>query len=157
MNKTSNHKAPDSLSLAILNELNDNARISNTEIGRRVGLSAPAVADRILKMEEQGVIRGYSLLPDLDKLGLTIQAFINFKATTLRHAGLMKLFDSIPELTEWYSVTGHASMILKIAVATSYELELVIQKLQEHGETSTSLILTGEKRSSALKRVFDGK
>ena len=157
MNKTSNQKAPDSLGLAILDELNDNARISNTEIGRRVGLSAPAVADRILKMEEQGVIRGYSLLTDLDKLGLTIQAFVSFKAVSLKHAGFIKLFDTMPEITEWYSVTGNASMILKIAVATSYELELVIQKLQEHGETSTSLILTGEKRSAALKRVFTGK
>ena len=157
MNRITNTKPLDGLNLAILDELCENARISNTEIGRRVGLSAPAVADRIEKMEEQGVIKGSSLLLDMDKLGLTIQAFISFKAATLRHAGLMKLFDSMPELTEWYSVTGNASMILKIAVATSYELELVIQKLQEHGETSTSLILTGEKISSALKRVFNGK
>ena len=154
MEKRSNHKAPDDLNLNILKELLVNARISNTEIGRRVGLSAPAVADRILKMEEQGIIKGSTIQLDLDKLGLTIQAFISFKANSLRHAGLMKLFESMPEITEWYSVTGNASMILKIAVATSYELELVIQKLQEHGDTSTSLILTGEKNTSALKKIF---
>ncbi|MBC7873205.1 MAG: Lrp/AsnC family transcriptional regulator, partial [Ferruginibacter sp.] len=136
-------------------ELCNNARISNTEIGRRVGLSSPAVADRIQKMEEHGIITGSSIAIDFDHIGLTIQAFISFKAAALRHDVMVKLFDSMPEVIEWYAVTGEASMLLKVAVATSKELEAVIEKLMEYGETSTSLILSGDKKPRILKRIID--
>src|SRR5690349_6888357 len=85
MSKNGNHKAIDDLNWGILEELQKNARLSTTEIGRRVGLSAPAVADRIEKMEEAGIIQGYFTQIDLDKLDLTIRAFILFKNNSLKH------------------------------------------------------------------------
>ena len=90
MFKNVNNKALDDLNCSILKELGENARISTTEIGRRVGLSAPAVADRIQKLEEQGYIKGYNTSIDFDKIGLTIQAFISFKSTS---------FISLPSVT----------------------------------------------------------
>src|SRR5438034_569860 len=64
MNRNGNHKVIDDLNWSILEELQKNARLSTTEIGRRIGLSAPAVADRIEKMEEYGIIKGYHTLLD---------------------------------------------------------------------------------------------
>lgn len=154
MFKNLNSKALDDLNWKILQELSDNARISSTEIGRRVGLSAPAVSERIQKMEDQGFIKGYLALVDLDKIGLTIQAFISFRSRTLKHDDMVKLAETLPPIFEWHSVTGDASMIFKVATSSSYELETVIQQLQEHGDTSTSLILSGDTDLNLIRKVF---
>ena len=142
MAKNGNNKGLDELSWNILKELQSNARMSTTEIGRRIGLSAPAVSERIAKLEENGVIKGYHTAMEFDKLGLTIRAFIAFKTSRLKHAELIRLVEAIPELTEWYAVTGNHSILLKIAAASSERLAGIIEHLEEYGETSTSLILS---------------
>jgi Lrp/AsnC family leucine-responsive transcriptional regulator len=154
MFKNLNSKALDDLNWKILQELSDNARISSSEIGRRVGLSAPAVSERIQKMEDQGFIKGYLAIVDLDKIGLTIQAFISFRSRTLKHDDMVKMAETLPPIFEWHSVTGDASMIFKVATSSSHELETVIQQLQEHGDTSTSLILSGDTDLNLLRKVF---
>jgi Lrp/AsnC family leucine-responsive transcriptional regulator len=151
MFKTLNNKALDDLNWSILKELCRNARIATAEIGRRVGLSAPAVGERIQKLEELGYIKEYRAVLDFDKIGLTIQAFINYKVSGLRHVELMKLVTSLPEVIEWYTITGNASIILKVATRSRQELADVIVKLEEHGETSTSLILEGSIETDVLK------
>jgi Lrp/AsnC family leucine-responsive transcriptional regulator len=141
MFKTLNNKALDELNLHILTELQKNGRLSTVEIGRRIGLSAPAVADRIQKLEDGGYIKGYSTLLDLDKLGLTIRALIHFKGRSLKHSELIRMIESIPEVLEWYTVTGNYSVMLKIATSSSERLAELIVELEEYGETNTSLIL----------------
>jgi Lrp/AsnC family leucine-responsive transcriptional regulator len=153
MRKTPDNKSLDELNWNILQELSENARISNAEFGRRIGLSSPAVAERIQKMEEQGIITGSSMLLDFDTIGFTIRAFINFTAGTMKHDAMVKLFDSIPGIIEWHAVTGNVTMVLKVAVATSRELEDIVGKLMEHGETSTSLILSASKKIRVLERI----
>jgi Lrp/AsnC family transcriptional regulator, leucine-responsive regulatory protein len=152
MNKNGNHKVIDDLNWSILEELQKNARLSTTEIGRRIGLSAPAVADRIEKMEELGIIKGYHTLLDYDKLDLTIRAFILFKNNNLKHAELIKLVDSIPEVMEWHTITGSYAVLLKIATNTSERLAKIIEQLEENGETNTSLILSKSSTSSFIKK-----
>jgi Lrp/AsnC family leucine-responsive transcriptional regulator len=152
MSKNDNHKVMDDLNWSILEELQKNARLSTTEIGRRVGLSAPAVADRIEKMEELGIIKGYHTLLDFDKLDLTIRAFILFKTNNLKHTELIKLVDSIPEVIEWNTITGSYAVLLKIATDTSDRLAKIIEQLEEFGETNTSLILSKSSRSSFIKK-----
>lgn len=154
MFKNVNNKELDDLNCSILKELEENARISTTEIGRRVGLSAPAVADRIQKLEEYGFIKGYHTLIDFDKIGLTIQAFVSFKSTTLNHKQKVKMVESFPEIVEWHSVTGNASMILKVVTYTSKQLEDVIGRLMEFGETTTSLILSARTDIKILPKVL---
>jgi len=152
MNRNGNHKVIDDLNWSILEELQKNARLSTTEIGRRIGLSAPAVADRIEKMEEHGIIKGYHTLLDLDKLGLTIRAFILFKNNSLKHAELIKVVESIPEVVEWHTITGSFAVLLKIATDTSERLGKIIEQLEESGETNTSLILSKSSRSAVIKK-----
>jgi len=152
MTKNGDSKLPDDLNWSILEELQKNARLTTAEIGRRVGLSAPAVADRIQKMEEQGIIQEYQTSLNLDKLGLTIRAFISFKANGLKHVELMKLVNTIPEVAEWHTITGNYSILLKVAAYSGEELASVIEKLEEFGETNTSLILSRNPHSTIIKR-----
>ena len=141
MSKTIQNKVLDDLNWHILEELQMNGRLSTVEIGRRIGLSAPAVADRIQKLEELGYIKGYRTMLDFDKIGLTIRAFIHFKTTSLKHPDMIRLIKSIPEVVEWYTITGHYSVVLKVATASSERLAALIEHLEEFGETNTSLIL----------------
>jgi len=150
MKKTLKQKEIDSLDHKILTELQKNARIANAEIGRRVGLSAPAVGDRISKLEQHGYIEGYRTVLNMEKVGLTIQALISFKSENMKHKEMLKMVEAIPEVAEWYAVTGSYCMMVKVIVATSRQLESVIAKLGQHGDTSTSLILSG---SSSSKMV----
>jgi len=150
MKKTLKQREIDSLDHKILTELQKNARITNAEIGRRVGLSAPAVGDRITKLEEHGYIDGYRTILNMEKVGLTIQAWISFKAESMKHKEMLKMVEAIPEVAEWYAVTGNYCMIVKVIVATSRQLESVIAKLGQHGDTSTALILSGSSNSKMV-------
>jgi Lrp/AsnC family leucine-responsive transcriptional regulator len=141
MHKSLNNKVLDDLNWHILEELQKNGRLPAVEIGRRVGLSAPAVADRIQKLEDLGYIKGYRTVLDLDKLDLTIRAFISYKPASLKHPELIRLVESIPEVIEWYTVTGNHAIILKVATSSSGRLAALIEQLEETGETNTSLIL----------------
>lgn len=141
MSKSLNNKVLDDLNWHILEELQNDGRMPAVEIGRRIGLSAPAVADRIQKLEDLGYIKGYQTLLNLDKLGLSIRAMVSFKTTRLNHSALIRLISSIPEVLEWYTVTGNYSVLLKIATSSSQRLADLIIQLEEFGETNTSLIL----------------
>jgi Lrp/AsnC family leucine-responsive transcriptional regulator len=157
MSKSLNNKALDDLNWNILKELSENARISSAEIGRRVGLSAPAVAERIQKLEEHGYIKGYNTNIDYDKIGLTIQAFVNFKSAKLNHKEKVKMIEDFPEVVEWHSVTGNTSMILKVVTSNSRQLEEVIERLMEFGETTTSLILSARTDLKFFRNVVKSK
>jgi len=154
MNTVVKNKGLDKLSYKILRALCENARISNAEIGRQVGLSPPAVGERIQKLEEQGYITGHHTAVNFDKIGLTIQAFINFKATEVNHDELLKIVDSIPEIIEWHIITGTSCMLMKVAAFTSKELEAVIVYLNKFGETSTSLILSRSSVQKSFGKMF---
>jgi Lrp/AsnC family transcriptional regulator, leucine-responsive regulatory protein len=155
MLKTLNNKAIDGLNLSILRELCNNSRTTAAEIGRRVGLTAPAVAERINKLEEAGYIKGYSTILDFDKLGLNIQAFISFKCSGGHH-DMMKLIPAIPEIFEWYTVTGNTSMLLKVITRSREQLAKVIANLEKYGETNTSLILEANAEGD-MRRMFNGQ
>ena len=126
----------------IIQELQKDARITNVEIGKRIGLSSPAVAERVKKLEEEGYIKGYRTVVDYDKLGLSVRVFIHYKATKITHAEMIKIVDKMPEVIEWHAITGSHCSMLKVVVASTKELESLIEKLQEFGETSTSIILS---------------
>jgi Lrp/AsnC family leucine-responsive transcriptional regulator len=110
------------------------------------------VADRIQKLEELGYIKGYRTVVDLDKLGLSIRAFILFKATGLKHNEMMNLVASISEVVDWHTVTGNYSILLKVVAASSGRLAAIIEQLEEHGETNTSLILADKPEQTIIGR-----
>ena len=150
MLKSLDNKPIDDLNLSILRELCNNARTTTAEIGRRIGLTAPAVAERVNKLEEAGYIKGFHAILDFDKIGLNMQAFIAFKCRH-KHHDIKKVIASIHEITEWYTVTGNASMLLKVITGSRDQLAKVIVQLEEYGETNTSLILEGQAEMNILK------
>jgi Lrp/AsnC family leucine-responsive transcriptional regulator len=147
-------KTLDRLSQRILKELSLNARVSDAEIGRRVGLSSPAVAERIHKMEEQGIIKGYSSVIDFEKVGFPIRALLSFKCLALKHDDMLSMIKEIKEVKEWYTITGTPCMVLKIIAPSGKELEAVIVHLGKFGETSTSLILSEGTSPKFCDHVF---
>jgi Lrp/AsnC family leucine-responsive transcriptional regulator len=146
-------KGLDELNWRIIQELQANARITIVEIGKRIGLSAPAVAERIKKLEEEGYIKGYRTVVDYDKLGLSVPVFISYKATRLTHGEMIKMVDKMPEVVEWYGITGTYCAMLKVIVASTKELEIIIEKLQEFGETSTSIILSANAEPKVVSKA----
>lgn len=132
----------DDIGWKILNELQQNARISFTELGRRVGLSVPAVTERVHKMEEAGIILGYRAQIDPARVGLPIIAFINVKVGGENLAHFVEVAASHPEVLECHRVTGAESFLLKAAVSSVTHLERLLDTLMPYVATTTSMVLS---------------
>lgn len=127
---------------AILNLLQQDARLSYAEIGRRVGLSTPAVSERVQKLEDAGIIKGYHAAVDWRQLGYGVQAFVRLQTTSARYDVLKKLLAARPEVLEVYHLAGVDSLMLKIMVGSIEDLERFVQVLHPYGETVTSIIMS---------------
>ena len=132
----------DDIGWNILNELQQNARISFAELGRRVGLSTPAITERVRKMEEAGIILGYRAQIDPSKVGLPILAFINVKVGGENMSHFMKVAANHPEVLECHRVTGSESFLLKTAVSDVAHLEKLLDALMPYVATTTSMVLS---------------
>jgi len=147
-------KLLDNIGRQILKSLQENARISFSELGRRVGLSSPAVAERVHRMEESGYIKEYRAIVNQEKLGFPITAFIRVTATVgrLKEADEMAL--SIPEVIEGHHLTGSDGFILKVVVASMSHLEEIINQMGNYGQTTTSVVLSSPVESRVLTPFF---
>ena len=126
----------------ILQELQRDARLSFPELGRRVGLSSPAVAERVRKLEDAGVITGYGARIDPVKVGLSLMAFVRITTTPQAESGLRALMMELPELLECHRVTGNESFLLKLVVTSITHLEHVLNQLVSAGPVTTSIVLS---------------
>ena len=123
----------------ILAELQNDARLTMAELGRRVHLSQPAVTERVKKLEAAGVISGYRATVNLGKLGYGIRAII--RVGRADYARVVELVQQTPECVNAYNVTGEDSWILEIAVIDVSHLDAVVTKFCILTETATSIIL----------------
>lgn len=123
----------------ILAELQNDARLTMAELGRRVHLSQPAVTERVKKLEVAGVISGYRATVNLGKLGYGIRAII--RVGRADYARVVELVQQTPECVNAYNVTGEDSWILEIAVIDVSHLDAVVTKFCILTETATSIIL----------------
>lgn len=137
----SNEKLLDSLGWKLLTELQKDARVSFAELGRRVGLSTPAVAQRVARMEDAGIIRAYRADISPAHVGLPITAFIRMSIVGDVLAKLTAKVRSMPEVVECHRGTGEDSFILKVNAVSVEHLKDVIDHLTPYGTTSTSLVL----------------
>jgi Lrp/AsnC family leucine-responsive transcriptional regulator len=136
-------KILDSTGWQILQELQQNGRISYSELGQRIGLSAPAIADRIRRMEEAGIISGYRAEVDMSKLGLAVMAIIRLSSMPGQSCSRVALHVSeIPEVLECYRVTGNDSVVVKVVATSIAHLERVIEQLTLYGLPTTSIVLS---------------
>ncbi len=140
------------MDLQLLSALQTDARLSYRALGRQVGLSQPAVADRIRRLEEAGVIAGYRARIDRGRAGLAITAFLRVTCAGDRFQAVHRLARDLPAVLECHHVSGEACFMIKIADATLAGLERTIERFREHGETVSSIVLSSivEDKPAAL-------
>jgi Lrp/AsnC family transcriptional regulator, leucine-responsive regulatory protein len=130
----------DSINVRILAELQQEPRLAMTELSRRVGLSSPAVTERVRRLEENGVIKGYRLDINPSALGLPITAYIRIRPNTGQLYKIAELAQRIPEVAECHRVTGEDCFILKVYLPNLEQLDRVLDVFLAFGNTTTSLI-----------------
>jgi Lrp/AsnC family leucine-responsive transcriptional regulator len=138
----STSKLLDSIGWNILRELQRNARIPFAELGRRVGLSTPAVMERIHRMEEGDIITGYRAEVNNEKIGYPILAFIRVSVVGDFMPRIMRTAAEAQQVLECHRVTGSDSFIMKIAVESVDELQTLIDKMTPYVATTTSIVLS---------------
>jgi Lrp/AsnC family leucine-responsive transcriptional regulator len=136
----------------LLKELQIDARLSYAELGRRVGLSTPAVAERVRNLEAAGIISGYRAELDLKKLGLPILAMIRISAVGDVLPRITAVVRAMPEVLECHRGTGADSFTMKVAVSSVSHLETLIDRLTPFGPTSTSIVLSSPVEKRLIER-----
>jgi Lrp/AsnC family leucine-responsive transcriptional regulator len=126
----------------LISELELDARMSFSELGRKVGLSQPATAERIRSLESAGIIRGYRVEVDRVKLGYAIEAFIRIETDGEKCHGLQRSISHLPEVLECHRVTGEGSYIVRAALRSVAHLEELIDRLLPFGSPTTSIVLS---------------
>jgi Lrp/AsnC family leucine-responsive transcriptional regulator len=121
-------------------ELQSDARLSLAELGRRVGLSAPAVAERIARLEEDGVITGYRAQVNPRKLGFDLPAILRIRPAPRELRKVAELAQATPEVVECHRITGDDCFIMKLHVRDVDHLEEVIDLFTAYGQTTTSIV-----------------
>jgi Lrp/AsnC family transcriptional regulator, leucine-responsive regulatory protein len=135
-------KLLDGIGWKLLMLLQEDARRSYSELGRVVGLSAPAVAERVRRMEEAGIIVGYHTTVDAARVGLPLIAFMRLSEAGAHGSGLVAAIAAIPEVLECHRVTGGDSYVLKVIARSVGHLETIIDCLTPHAHVTTSLVLS---------------
>ncbi|HEY7488872.1 MAG TPA: Lrp/AsnC family transcriptional regulator [Streptosporangiaceae bacterium] len=133
-------KAIDDVDLRILTELQANARVSFAELGRRVALSAPAVAERVQRLEDTGVITGYHAEVNPRTLGFPVTVMIRVRPAVRELARIAKIAEEIPEIVECYRMTGDDCYYFTMHLRAVDDLEPIIDRFTPYGRTTTSLI-----------------
>ena len=142
----------DGIDWKILRELQIDARISYAELGRRVGLTTPAVIERVRKLEDAGIITGYRAEIDASKVGLPITAFIRMSITGVDYSHIIEVAENAPEVLECHRGTGGDSFIMKVAVSSVEHLQNLIDRLTPYGITTTSIVLSSPVKSRVIEK-----
>jgi Lrp/AsnC family leucine-responsive transcriptional regulator len=132
----------DSTNWKILKLLQENARINNTEIARQIGISSPAVAERIRKLEDGGVIERYVTKVSYYEAGYQLRALITVRAFMGRLRPFLLKVKSFNEVVNCHRITGNENIVLEVVLRNQKHLEKFIDELITYGETKTHIILS---------------
>jgi Lrp/AsnC family leucine-responsive transcriptional regulator len=124
----------------ILRELQKDARLSYNELGRRVGLSAPATAERVRKLEDADIITSYGVQVDVAKIGLPLLVFIQLRCFPERCLFKTSSAEKFPEILEIHKLSGSHCALLKVALSSMEHLEAFNERLGVHGEQITNVV-----------------
>lgn len=130
----------DAVNVRVLQELQRDPRLTMSELGRRVGMSSPAVTERVRRLEEAGVIQGYRLDLNPAALGLPIAAYIRIRPNSGQLPRIAELAQQIPEVVECYRVTGEDCFVLKVHIPAIDQLDRLLDSFLLYGSTTTTII-----------------
>jgi Lrp/AsnC family leucine-responsive transcriptional regulator len=130
----------DDVNLLLIAALQEDARLSLAELGRRVGLSAPAVGERLARLEQTGVIRGYHADVDPRALGLDLSVVLRIRPAARMIGKVAELARETPEVTECHRVTGEDCFVMRVHVRDVLHLEELIDRFVLYGQTTTSIV-----------------
>jgi Lrp/AsnC family leucine-responsive transcriptional regulator len=138
--RNANDRPVDAVSRRLLLELEADARLSLAELGRRVGLSAPAVGERLQRLREDGVVRGYRAELDPGALGLPLGAIVRVRPAAGELHKVAELARQTPEVVECHRITGEDCFFMKLHLRDVEHLEEVIDRFLLFGQTTTSIV-----------------
>ena len=126
--------------MELLHLLREDPRISVSEMARRVGMSAPAVRERVQRLEEGGIIRGYRLEIDARALGYPLAAFVRIRPMPGKLPKLAELAAGMPQVVECHRITGEDCFILKVYLDSLDHLDAILDQFLAYGQTTTSIV-----------------
>lgn len=135
-------KKSDRLNNKIIAALQKNARVSFAEIGRIVGLTPPAVAERVKKLEDTAVILKYHTEVSYTKMGYQLKAMITLRAFVGKLKPFLEVVKTYPEVVNCYRITGNENIMMEVVLQDQQHLEKFIDILIQYGETRTHIILS---------------
>ena len=130
----------DPRNLALIRHLRADPRIAISALARKVKMSAPAVKERVQRLEEAGIIRGYRLELDPAALGLPITAIVRVRPMPGQLAKIVKLAQSLPQVTECHRITGEDCFLIKIHLESLDGLDRLLDRFLVFGQTTTSIL-----------------
>ena len=134
------HPLLDNVNIRLLEELRDNPRLTMAELGRRVGMSSPAVTERVRQMEEAGIITGCRLEINPVTLGLPLAAYVRIRPNPGQLPRVAELAAQIPEVVECHRITGEDCFILKVYFPAMDQLDRLLDAFLVYGSTTTSIL-----------------
>jgi Lrp/AsnC family leucine-responsive transcriptional regulator len=130
----------DEVNLRLLGALRADGRVGMAELGRRIGMSAPAVAERVQRLERAGVITGYRAELDPAALGFPVSAVVRIRPAPGQLQRVREIAAETPEVGECYRITGEDCYLMRLHLRSIDELEEVLDRFTPHGLTTTSIV-----------------
>lgn len=132
----------DAIDWRLIEILQHDGRLPLSTMGRKIGLSQPAVSERIKRLEGLGIIEGYTARINFQAVGLDLLAIVRVKTTFEKLQACLKLFTAMPEILEVHRITGEDCFVLKVLVPRAAQLEAVIDRLAKYGSVTTAIVLS---------------
>ena len=145
----------DRRNVELLRLLRDDPRISTSELARQVGMSAPAVRERVLRLEEAGVIAGYKLELDATALGYPVCAYVRVRPAPGQLPKVAELARQLPQVVECHRVTGEDCFIMKVHLPGLDQLDEVLDQFLTYGQTTTSIVQSSPVPPRGLPLPFE--
>lgn len=142
MNPFDTQKLLDDVGWKLIECLQTEGRVSFAELGRRVGLSTPAVTERVRRLEEAGIITGYHAAVDTTRLGYPIAALVRLAVAGEQSTRVARMLMAIPEVVQCHHVTGADCYVCTVLASSIPHLEALIDQLARFGSTTTSLVMS---------------
>ncbi|MFD3910228.1 Lrp/AsnC family transcriptional regulator [Streptomyces sp. NPDC058603] len=142
--------SPDSTDMRILEALQSDGRASYAELARMVSMSPSAVTERVRRLEETGVIAGYSAVADPERLGLDILAFVRLRYPTGNYKPFHDLVATTPQIIEAHHVTGDDCFILKVVARSMRHLEQTTGRIAGLGSVTTTIVYSSPLKDRAI-------